>query len=120
MINTRISYLYRDAGNYKVHNEVVVAGLVSVYDIDIIMDCLYDGEYFIPSQVGLPEKRFGELTEDDHCWFELSKDGFELTEDEPDVDFSIRELTARFMESKDNWNDGMEFGGESVEKHSNR
>ena len=39
------------------------------------------GEYFIPRQVGMPERKFDEYdTEADHCWFELSKEGFEYTE----------------------------------------
>lgn len=54
-MNTCISYLYRDACNYKIHNEVIINGVLTSAQIDSIMDCLLDGEYFIPSQVGLPE-----------------------------------------------------------------
>lgn len=102
-MNTKISYLYRDASNYKQHNEVVVFGTFTEYQIDAIMDCLDKGEYFIPKQVGLPEERFGEWTEDDHCWFELGRNGFEETVMEPNVDMTSDEMVGRFMEAKGNW-----------------
>lgn len=36
-MNTRISYLYRDAGNYKRWNEAVVEGIITLEQIDSIM-----------------------------------------------------------------------------------
>lgn len=54
MKNTRISYLYRDASNYKQHNEVVVPGTFTQEQIEAIIGCLDAGEYFIPVQVGFP------------------------------------------------------------------
>lgn len=104
-MNTKVSYLYRDASNYKMQNEAIVAGPITEHQIDIIMDCLDSGEYFIPKQVGLPEERFGEWTEDDHCWFELSREGFEATELEDTAGLSVDELVSNFMEAKGNWND---------------
>ena len=77
-INTRISYLYRDADNYKMQNSCVIMGVITEAQIAEIISCLDCGEYFIPRQVGLPEKRFDRFDEEaDHCWFELSADGFE-------------------------------------------
>ncbi|MBP3585213.1 MAG: hypothetical protein J6J59_05960 [Peptococcaceae bacterium] len=70
-LNTKIEYLYRDASNYKIYNECVVKGILTAEQREEIVDCLSEGEYFIPSQVGLPEKRFDDWTEDDHPWFEL-------------------------------------------------
>jgi len=61
-LNTKIEYLYRDASNYKVYNECVVKGIVTAEQRKEIVDCLNEGEYFIPSQVGLPEKRFDDWT----------------------------------------------------------
>lgn len=49
--NTRIHYLYRDASNYKVSNEITVPGTFTEEQIDAIIGCLMDGEYFIPSDV---------------------------------------------------------------------
>lgn len=95
-INTRIAYLYRDACNYKSHNEVVVAGKISDEQMEIVLDSLDEGLYFIPSQIGLPEIRFEEETEDDHPWFELERYGFCLTTDAPTVDITIEQLVEAF------------------------
>lgn len=111
-MNTRISYLYRDASNYKQHNEVVVPGTFTPEQIEAIIGCLDAGEYFIPAQVSLPEKRFGNITEDDHCWFELSRNGFEETDAEPNIDMTPDEVVAKFLEAKENWYDSKEFEGE--------
>lgn len=104
-VNTRISYLYRDACNYKFHNEAIIKGELSAQQIDVIMGCLNEGEYFIPSQVGLPEERFGSFTEDDHCWFELSKDGFSPIKEKATVDITADEFVQKFMKAKDKWHD---------------
>lgn len=114
MKNTRISYLYRDASNYKQHNEVVVPGIFTPEQIEAIIGCLDAGEYFIPVQVGFPEERFEDITEDDHCWFELSRYGFEETDAEASIDMAPDEVVAKFLEAKGNWDDSKEFGGELV------
>lgn len=69
------------------------------------MDCLLDGEYFIPSQVGLPEQRFGSITEDDHCWFELNREGFNLSSGVSTVDITSDELVSEFIKAKNNWSE---------------
>ncbi len=102
-MNTRVAYLYRDASNYKMPNAAVVSGSVSECQANIIMECLDCGLYFIPRQVGLPEERFGEWTDDDHCWFELQRDGFEATGREPDTDMTADELVGKFLDAKGNW-----------------
>ena len=55
-MNTKISYLYRDADNYKVYNECIVQGEISEEQIRQILDCCDMGEYFIPQQVGCPKE----------------------------------------------------------------
>lgn len=102
--NTRINYLYRDASNYKKHNEVIIRGVLTDQQIDIIMSCLEAGEYFIPEQVGLPEVRSDDSwTEDDHVWFELYRDGFEEVSMEPTVELTAAEVVERFLRVKENW-----------------
>lgn len=97
MKNTKINYLYRDADNYKMHNEVVVKGKFTPEMQDTIKDALECGEYFIPSQVGLPEKRFDNCTDADHCFFELDVDNdFVVTDEEPTVELTAEELTNAF------------------------
>lgn len=109
MKNTKISYLYRDASNYKQWNEAVVEGVITQEQIDSIMGCLDCGEYFIPKQAGLPETRLGEVTSDDHCWFELNRDGFVPTDAEADTGMDVGELERRFLEALGKWDDSEVF-----------
>ena len=105
-MNTQIRYLYRDASNYKVENECVVTGTFTPEQIAQIMDCCDLGEYFIPTQVGLPEQRFDRYDpEEDHCWFELSEDGFEETAKPATVGISAQQLVENFAAAKEHWND---------------
>ena len=105
-MNTQIRYLYRDASNYKVENECVVTGTFTPEQIAQIMDCCDLGEYFIPSQVGLPEQRFDRYDpEEDHCWFELSEDGFEETAKPATIGISAQQLVENFAAAKEHWND---------------
>lgn len=105
-MNTQIRYLYRDASNYKVENECVVAGTFTQEKIAQILDCCDLGEYFIPTQVGLPEQRFDRYDpEEDHCWFELSEDGFEETAKPATVGISAEQLVENFAAAKEHWND---------------
>ena len=109
MGNTKVEYLYRDASNNKVRNCTVIRGMISTEQINTIMGCLYDGEYFIPRQVGLPEERFSDFTEDDHPWFELSKFSFSHTDRKPSTDMGADEFVRKFIEAKNNWNEAIDF-----------
>lgn len=102
-MNTKIKYLYRDADNYKVYNVCVISGTLTQEQRQIIRDCLDMGEFFIPSAVGLPENRFPDITEADHCWFETCEDPFEDTVAEPTVGTTADELVAAFQRCKNNW-----------------
>lgn len=103
--NTHINYLYRDASNYKKHNEVIIPGTFTEEQIHTIIDCLQGGEHFIPSEVNLPEIRFEDRTEADHPWFELDEDGFEETEAKVTCHISPEDLVKLFLERKKEWQD---------------
>ncbi|MFR7743354.1 MAG: hypothetical protein ACLU3I_08735 [Acutalibacteraceae bacterium] len=64
-------------------------------------------EYFIPTQVGLPEQRdsTGSDPEEDHCWFELSEDGFEETARRRRSGSAHGSLAENFAAAKEHWND---------------
>lgn len=109
MSNTKISFLYRDGSNYKSYNSVIVSGTFTDNEINQILDCLDRGEYFIPEQIGFPVERFGSITEDDHCWCELTSFDFETTDDEPTLEMSADEVQKAFMAAKDHW-DVLSFG----------
>lgn len=89
-MNTKISYLYRDADNYKMHNKCVIAGTLTTEQARTIKDSCEMGEYFIPRQVGLPERRFDRYDPAvDHCWFELDEDCFSETVEPPTVALTL-------------------------------
>lgn len=103
-MNTKIEYLYRDADNYKVWNTCVVCGEITEQQKETIINSLDGGEYFIPSKVGLPEKRFENYdAEVDHDWFELQKDSFDDTDLPPTVDITASELADSFARWAGRW-----------------
>lgn len=102
--NTKIRYLYRDAHNYKVHNECIIRGVLSDDQQRQIREALLDEQDFIPSLVGLPEVKFEDYDEEaDGPWFELDEDSFEITEQPHTVDTTAEQLTAMFAFYKGKW-----------------
>ena len=99
--NTLITYLYRDACNYKVHNEAVVKGLMTQEQEQRILNSLQDGEYFIPHLVGLPEERFATETEDDHPYFEYRS--LSPTNAPASCDMDVEELVSAFEKYASSW-----------------
>ena len=97
-MNTRINYIYRDGSNYKAGNTVIFRGEITDEQKEQILSCCDEGEYFIPGQVGMPENRFEDITEDDHPWFELI--GFEPTNADADTVMTVDELVEKFMTVK--------------------
>ena len=97
-MNTKIHYLYRDADNYKVHNSCVIKGVLTPEQINVILSCCDAGEYFIPNQVGLPERKFEKIDPQvDHCWFELTRDDFEYTDQPATPQIPEPEITAAVL-----------------------
>ena len=99
MPNTEITYMYRDASNYKIYNTIIVKGELISEEIDLLIGCLEDGEFFIPADVGLPplQKRWDFLNEDDHVQHELSRDDIRAVDELPTLDISVHDLMHRFL-----------------------
>lgn len=107
-VNTRVEYLYRDAGNFKTWNSVVVAGALPEGDLASLLDACEpgpDSRLFIPAQVGLPEDRGGFATDADMdtAYFEIDRSSFALTVAPPSVTLTARELAARFETQRGGW-----------------
>ncbi len=102
-MNTLISYLYRDASNYKIFNEVIEAGTLTAIQKRSIFAGLMDGEYFIPSSVGLPEQRFDTCGEDDGPFFELSEGGITETSRKATEPLTAEELYTNFSKMAGKW-----------------
>lgn len=103
MANTRIDFLYRDACNYKRFTTVVIAGTLSDEQIREMMSLLYDGDWFIPEQVGLPANRFADFTQDDHPWCEICAEDFSLTDAQPTESMTANELYENFVKLGGCW-----------------
>ena len=108
--NTKFSFLYRDADNYKTHNVFVLRGLYKTEEIREIKACC-DGDNFIAEQVGLWHDLPGDgtVTEADHCWSEIYSDddalGFEVSYEPPTVDMSFQDLLENFRKAKYHWDE---------------
>ena len=101
--NTKVTYLYRDASNYKTWNEVVLKGTITPEQVDTILSFCEGKESFIPEQIGWPLLRDWDVTEDDHCFGELNKDGFEPTDKEATVDMTVEEAVEKFKAVNRQW-----------------
>lgn len=93
--NTRLIYSYRDASGYQQSEEIILAGELSLQQD--LQPSLYEQEFFIPDQVGLPnlQGRFEDFPgEDDHPWHTIGE--VSLTDDAPTVQVSADEIRQRF------------------------
>jgi hypothetical protein len=97
--------MYRDAANYKVHTDVVLAGAMTEEQWQTILSCCDDGEFFAPNKVGLEARDFVSLGyapyEDDPELFEIVE--YSLTDLAPTVQMTVEELVAKFQANKGNW-----------------
>lgn len=104
-MNTKIQYQYRDAGNYKWWDEIIVAGILFKDDLTPYM---FDREFFIPSRIGLKDlqprcQATGRIdwTDDDHLLHEIIQ--CTLTKEKPTASISADELLERFKRIGGDW-----------------
>ena len=90
-MNTSFEYLYRDAANYKIFETIVLCGALR---IDEITPFLHEGEFFIPSRVGLIDLQPSVKTEFDHGWHEIVE--VKPSDEEVTIPLTTAELTASF------------------------
>lgn len=67
-LNTKITYQYRDADNYKKWASVVIHGAIQ---LSAISKFLFEKEFFIPSEIGLEDLQKLPFKSCDHVWHEL-------------------------------------------------
>jgi hypothetical protein len=103
-VNLLLHYLYRDAGNYKSHGEVVLSNptSLSLHDIDLnIRYHLVQGMFFNAKSVGLPDLHFKEYTWDDeldHDWHEYVQVTY--TDFLPTTPTSLSDLLEKLCDNK--------------------
>lgn len=95
--STVVSYMYRDASNYKTSSKIVLAGRITVDDERRYRSNLVDGGDFIPGQIGLSDLQDSFFGCDsywdpdlDHPYHELT--GIEPSEARPTVAMSAAEF----------------------------
>ena len=104
MKNTCIEYLYRDSGNFKTPNKVIIPGIMTREQKDRIMASLITGTYFLQEKVGMPERK--DTGDDDGPdWFELTEDGITQTDETENLDVTPDILARRFDKCRDRWFD---------------
>lgn len=100
-MNTIISYLYRDACNYKKFHDVIVSGQLEPNDL---FSCLKDKEFFVPSEVGLMDLQEDVFTQYDHIWHALCS--VEATDEPENIPITASELKNAFRDAYANgWNE---------------
>lgn len=86
-MNTKITYQYRDASNYKLSSEVIIKGELSFKDLE---PYLIDSQFFVPEELQLPRLQFDSHTEDDHDWHEFLS--LEPCSDPPSISLTSQQL----------------------------
>ena len=66
--DTIINYMYRDAGNYKFYGDFCLSGILTMKEIE---PYLINGEYFVPTEIGLPSLVPEKMNSDDHLLHEF-------------------------------------------------
>jgi len=111
-MNTRLSYMYRDGGNYKFYADCVVAGRVTWEELKAYVD---NDFCFIPFNAGLPcgqagAQKYASFPDDtDHVYNEMYEDGssVEATKATPTVLMTAKQLLAKFKEQHEkSWPEG--------------
>ena len=104
-MNTQVTYLYRDAANYKSSRVVVLEGELTRKEQLQVLTARHEGLWFIPSQVGLDDLQ-AQLTSfpdpDDHVWHEL----LEVTSVAVAADLELptaQEFLQQMLAAKDKW-----------------
>jgi hypothetical protein len=99
-MNTSLTYLYRDAGNWKQFKTIILRGSLSQEDKDTIQSKLRDGLYFLPEQVGLKslQAHAHDLNELDHIWHEFDISSVAPSEEKPTELITASRLVRNFQE----------------------
>ena len=98
--NTRLTYRYRDASNYKQTHAVVFAGRITDDQLRRLAEHLDEASYFIAEQVGLPNlrERWESHYDDDHVWHELDlPDDVEYTDAQPTDPRAVSDFVDAFV-----------------------
>lgn len=112
---TTLTYLYRDASNYKQHGQIQLDGILSPEELQMIRSRLSEGDRFIPgdlpAEFGIEELQSKlpsyPSEEDDHVWHELQLDDQQRADTaNPDLPVISKDAFVAFfrtLEGGGNW-----------------
>ena len=127
-LNTRFTYIYRDADNYKSHRSLIFEGILTKAELTDLYASTDKGS-FLPGQVGLEALQedlqgydktsnhnsdgeydpYGEEGSD-HPWHELQEDGFAIrTKEDSTESRSVHELLIAFKAAAGAWDEHEEL-----------
>jgi len=97
--NIKFNYLYRDAGNYKIYDEIIFANQNShsLQEIELIIrKNLIEGEFFIPEKWQIPRLDLGSYSSElDHDYHEF--ESLEFTDENQnancDISYFLKRIT---------------------------
>jgi len=96
MLNIKLSYLYRDAANYKNFGYVIFKEdhSISIHQLDILIESkLIDGMWFYAGQWQLPDLHFNSWNDEiDHTFHEF--ESVEYTTEPPNTLLNLAEFKA--------------------------
>ena len=95
-MNTRFTYKYTDAGNYKVWGEEVIKGTLT---LNQLTPYLIDTEFFIPKDIGLPDLQPHPRNEDDHDLHTIEE--LTVTADKATINLNAETLINNFKKARD-------------------
>ena len=95
-MNTKITYKYTDAGNYKTWGEEVIKGELT---LNQLTPYLIDTEFFIPKDIGLPDLQPHPRNEDDHDLHTIEE--LKTTAEKATVSLTAEALENNFRMAKD-------------------
>ncbi len=106
--NSKFSYMYRDASNYKQFGYVIFCGKPTPKDVECVIGNLHEGDFFIPEDVGLQplQQKFESVSIDDHPWHEIDfktgteRSPFKLTNEDPTDARGVHEFATEFAQAK--------------------
>jgi hypothetical protein len=91
--NTKVTYMYRDASNYKYWGSFVVKGHLAIEELE---PYFFDSEFFVATEVGLKHLLTDSWNEDDHVLHTISE--MESTEQEECI-CTASEFVKRFKDA---------------------
>ncbi len=97
---TELDYMYRDASNYKQYTSVVLAGVITVEQVEKILGACKNDYLFVPELLELENPRDNNISwyDDDGSWCEIT--GFVIRDSFAEPEETIAAFADRFSKTR--------------------